>query len=156
MGSHFSVNMDNVATSYFQPQKKLSPKHARCQDFLAESDYTLEYKPGTVNVVANALSRKAESAAISQVEGTIMACIREGMERDLVAMELVKLSNEGKVHRFWIEDGLLYTKDRRSISRSGRVFGHKLFESAMIPDGWAIPDRRRRWHLLKRDTIGHR
>ncbi|WZZ33691.1 hypothetical protein YC2023_017092 [Brassica napus] len=96
-----------------QTQKKLSPKQARWQDFLAEFDYTLEYKPGKVNVVADALSRKAELAAMSQVKGTIMARIREGLERDPVAKELVKLSNEGKVHRFWVEDGLLYTKGRR-------------------------------------------
>ncbi|XP_013594832.1 PREDICTED: uncharacterized protein LOC106302997 [Brassica oleracea var. oleracea] len=111
--AHFSVKTDNVATSYFQTQKKLSPKQARWQDFLAEFDYTLEYKPGKVNVVADALSRKAELAAMSQVEGTIMARIREGLERDPVAKEMVKLSNEGKVHRFWVEDGLLYTKGRR-------------------------------------------
>lgn len=113
LGSHFSVKTDNVATSYFQTQKKLSPKQARWQDFLAEFDYTLEYKPGKVNVVADALSRKVELAAMSQVEGAIMARIREGLERDPVAKELMKLSNEGKVHRFWVEDGLLYTKGRR-------------------------------------------
>ena len=113
LGSHFSIKMDNVATSYFQTQKKLSPKHARWQDFLAEFDYTLEYKPGKVNLVADALSRKEELATMSQVEGTIVARIREGLERDPAAKELVKLSNEGKVHRFSVEDGLLYTKGRR-------------------------------------------
>ena len=29
LGSHFIVKTDNVATSYFQTQKKLSPKQAR-------------------------------------------------------------------------------------------------------------------------------
>ncbi|RVW69261.1 Retrovirus-related Pol polyprotein from transposon 17.6 [Vitis vinifera] len=37
LGSHFIVKTDNVATSYFQTQKKLSPKQARWQDFLADS-----------------------------------------------------------------------------------------------------------------------
>ncbi|XP_060216861.1 uncharacterized protein LOC132644288 [Lycium barbarum] len=41
LGAHFIVKTDNVATSYFQSQKKLSPKQARWQDFLAEFDYTL-------------------------------------------------------------------------------------------------------------------
>ncbi|RVW27175.1 Retrovirus-related Pol polyprotein from transposon 17.6 [Vitis vinifera] len=50
LGSHFIVKTDNVATSYFQTQKKLSPKQARWQDFLAEFDYTLEYKPGSANM----------------------------------------------------------------------------------------------------------
>ncbi|RVW33011.1 Transposon Ty3-I Gag-Pol polyprotein [Vitis vinifera] len=51
------LKTDNVATSYFQTQKKLSPKQARWQDFLAEFDYTLEYKPGSANHVADALRR---------------------------------------------------------------------------------------------------
>ncbi|RVX00707.1 Transposon Tf2-12 polyprotein [Vitis vinifera] len=76
LGSHFIVKTDNVATSYFQTQKKLSPKQARWQDFLAEFDYTLEYKPG-------------------------------------MAKSLIALAHEGKTKRFWVEDGLLYTKGRR-------------------------------------------
>ena len=55
---------NNVATSYFQTQKKLTPKQARWQDFLAEFDFHLRYKPGKANVVADALSRKAELVVI--------------------------------------------------------------------------------------------
>nr|GFB98555.1 uncharacterized protein [Tanacetum cinerariifolium] len=50
LGSRFVIKTDNIATSYFQTQKKLSPKQARWQDFLAEFDYQLEYKPGKANV----------------------------------------------------------------------------------------------------------
>ncbi|KAI3459096.1 hypothetical protein Pfo_015759 [Paulownia fortunei] len=69
--------------------------YPRWQDFLAEFDYTLEYKPGKANVVADALSRKVELAA------------------DPLARELKKLEVEGKTKQFWVEDGLLYTKGRR-------------------------------------------
>ena len=58
LGSHFIVKIDNVSTSYFQTQKKLSPKQARWQDFLAEFNYTLEYKPGSANHVVDTLSIK--------------------------------------------------------------------------------------------------
>ncbi|KAL5824841.1 hypothetical protein ACOSQ3_020904 [Xanthoceras sorbifolium] len=64
LGSHFVIRTDNVATSYFQTQKKLSPKQARWQDFLTEFDYTLEYKSGKANLVADALSRKAMLAIV--------------------------------------------------------------------------------------------
>ncbi|RVW50368.1 Transposon Tf2-2 polyprotein [Vitis vinifera] len=114
LGSHFIVKTDNVATSYFQTQKKLSPKQARWQDFLAEFDYTLEYKPGSANHVADALSRKAELASItSQPQGDIMDFLREGLQHDPVAKSLIALAHEGKTNRFWVEDGLLYTKGRR-------------------------------------------
>ncbi|RVW29633.1 Retrovirus-related Pol polyprotein from transposon 17.6 [Vitis vinifera] len=77
LGSHFIVKIDNVATSYFQTQKKLSPKQARWQDFLAEFDYTLEYKPGSANHVADALSRKAELASMTrdEVEAYVRTCL---------------------------------------------------------------------------------
>ena len=63
LGSKFSVKTDNVATSYFQTQRKLSQKQARWQDFLAEFDFIMEYKPSKANLVADTLSRKSKVAA---------------------------------------------------------------------------------------------
>ncbi|KAE8663644.1 hypothetical protein F3Y22_tig00112925pilonHSYRG00094 [Hibiscus syriacus] len=94
-------------------RKKLSPKQARWQDFLAEFDYTLEYKPGKANVVSDALSQKAKLSAISLAKGTVLGRIKEGLEQDPMTRELVKLANDGKTQRFWVEEGLLYTKGRR-------------------------------------------
>ncbi|KAL1197122.1 hypothetical protein V5N11_002001 [Cardamine amara subsp. amara] len=113
LSSPFSVKTDNVATSYFQTQKKLSPKQARWQDFLAEFDFTLEYKPGKGTVIADALSRKAELASISQAESTFLNRVWKGLGHDPTAKALVKLALEGKTLRFWVEDGILYTKGRR-------------------------------------------
>ncbi|XP_042980003.1 uncharacterized protein LOC122310191 [Carya illinoinensis] len=90
LSSRFVVKTDNIATSYFQSQKKLSPKQARWQDFLAEFDFVLEYKPGKANLVADALSRKGELSAITQAQGELLDIIREGMEHDLLAKNLVE------------------------------------------------------------------
>ncbi|XP_057985426.1 uncharacterized protein LOC110653506 [Hevea brasiliensis] len=65
LGSCFVVKTDNVATSYFLTQKKLSPKQARWQAFLGEFDFVMEYKPGKANLVADALSQKVELAAVT-------------------------------------------------------------------------------------------
>ena len=65
LGSHFLVKIDSVATSYFQTQKKLSPKHAKWQNFLVEVNYTLEYKLESANHVADALNHKAELASMT-------------------------------------------------------------------------------------------
>ncbi|KAL5734919.1 hypothetical protein ACOSP7_032780 [Xanthoceras sorbifolium] len=70
LGSHFIIRTDNVATSYFQTQKTLSPKQARWQDFLAEFDYTLEYKSGKANLVADALSRNVTPPDPTQPDRT--------------------------------------------------------------------------------------
>ncbi|KAH9722467.1 Endonuclease [Citrus sinensis] len=92
LGSHFTIMTDNVATSYFQTQKKLSPKQARWQDFLAEFDYRLEYKPGKANVVADALSRKAELATLSmsQPKSDLVSRIKEGLQQDPLAKDLLE------------------------------------------------------------------
>ncbi|XP_050387307.1 uncharacterized protein LOC126803565 [Argentina anserina] len=103
---------DNIATSYFQTQKKLSPKQARWQDFLAEFDYTIEYKPEKANVVADALSRKAEFASISQFTSPLLSKIKEGLRVDPQAQSLITLVKEGKTRRFWLDDDLLYTRGR--------------------------------------------
>ena len=83
-----------MALSYFQTQKKQSPKQARWQDFLAEFDIVLEYKPGRMNQVADVLSRKAELAAlmvdkqsqVSQVQATLLPKIREELLKDPATM----------------------------------------------------------------------
>ncbi|RVW49000.1 Retrovirus-related Pol polyprotein from transposon 297 [Vitis vinifera] len=80
--------------------EEASPKQARWQDFLAEFDYTLEYKPGSANHVADALSRKAELASMSQPQGDIMDLLREGLQHDPVAKSLIALAHEGKTKRF--------------------------------------------------------
>ncbi|GKV41043.1 hypothetical protein SLEP1_g48622 [Rubroshorea leprosula] len=95
LGSRFVIKTDNVATSYFQRQKKLTPKQARWQDFLAEFDYVMEYKPGRVNVVADALSRKAMFASISRPEGNILDRVKEGLAHDPFAKSLMELAREG-------------------------------------------------------------
>ena len=107
------VKTDNVATSYFQSQKKLSPKQARWQDFLAEYDYVLEYKPGKTNTVADALSRKVELAAISKPESSLVKRIKEGLSQDPTAKSVLEHAAEGKTRRFWVEGDLIYTKGNR-------------------------------------------
>ena len=113
LGSHFVVKTDNVATSYFQTQKKLSPKQARWQDFLAEFDWSLEYKPGKANVVADALSRKVLASAVSKPQSQFVDRILSGLVHDKNAAALMSLAAEGKTKGFWCEEGLLYTKGFR-------------------------------------------
>ncbi|KAH9688170.1 Endonuclease [Citrus sinensis] len=124
LGSYFTIMTDNVATSYFQTQKKLSPKQARWQDFLAEFDYRLEYKPGKANVVADALSRKAELATLSmsQPKSDLVSRIKEGLQQDPLAKDLLEKVLEGKTRRFWQEEGILLTKgDRLFVPRWGNL-----------------------------------
>lgn len=63
-GAQFVLKTDNVVTTYFQSQKRLTAKKARWQDFLAAFYFTFEYKLRKANVTADTLSCKAALAAI--------------------------------------------------------------------------------------------
>lgn len=96
--SMFMVMTDDVAISYFQMQKKLSPKQAQWQDFLAKFDFKLEYKPGKANVVADAFSRNIELVLIvaSTPQSSFVEHIKDGLRQDKLALNLLKLTKEGK------------------------------------------------------------
>ncbi|KAA0041284.1 uncharacterized protein E6C27_scaffold128G002760 [Cucumis melo var. makuwa] len=124
LGNKFMVMTDNVPTSYFQTQKKLTPKQARWQDFLAEFDFKLEYKPGRANIVADALSRKAELSTIttSMPTSDFLERIKEGMQHDELGKNLLKLAKEEKTRRFWENNGTLLTiGNRRFVPRWGAL-----------------------------------
>ncbi|KAG8382917.1 hypothetical protein BUALT_Bualt05G0129700 [Buddleja alternifolia] len=103
-----------------------------------EFDYVLEYKPGKANVVADALSRKAELAAISLAKGNVHEKIKEGLEHDPMAKELMRLAKEGKTRQFWVEDGLLYTKGRRSEATGKSPFELATGQQPLTPHTLAI------------------
>ncbi|KAK3030120.1 hypothetical protein RJ639_038869 [Escallonia herrerae] len=121
----FIVRTDNTAVSHFLSQSKLSSKQARWQELLAEFNFMLEYRAGSTNSVADALSRRAELDQValmamnaivradSRVAINIGKKIRKTLTRDPVAQQLLKLMESGKTRQFWQEDGLLMTKGRR-------------------------------------------
>ncbi|KAK3006498.1 hypothetical protein RJ639_017037 [Escallonia herrerae] len=115
LGSSFIVRTDNTAVSHFLSQSKLSSKQARWQELLAEFNFMLEYRAGSTNSVANALSRKAELDQValmamnaivradSRVAINIKKKIRMALTRDPVAQQLLKLiesESNGQMERF--------------------------------------------------------
>ncbi|KAK2999801.1 hypothetical protein RJ639_023065 [Escallonia herrerae] len=60
LGSSFIVRKDNTAVSHFLSQSKLTSKQARWQELFAEFNFMLEYRAGSTNSIADALSRRAE------------------------------------------------------------------------------------------------
>ncbi|KAG6522526.1 hypothetical protein ZIOFF_019666 [Zingiber officinale] len=118
LGTKFLVRTDNVANTFFATQKKLSPKQARWQEFLAEYDFAWEHKPGKHNQVADALSRKEVFAtfySISRVESDMLDRIKAVAASDTTYGKLVQQVRDGVIRRYWIEDDLL-------VYKGGRVF----------------------------------
>ncbi|XP_038991121.1 uncharacterized protein LOC120114215 [Hibiscus syriacus] len=81
LGSKFVVFTDN----------------ARWQEFLAEFDFFMEYKPEKVNYVADGLSRRY---AIETVEGTLLERIKEGLPHDPAAERIIEETKEGRTREF--------------------------------------------------------
>ncbi|KAE8692279.1 hypothetical protein F3Y22_tig00110847pilonHSYRG00180 [Hibiscus syriacus] len=61
-GSKFVVFTNNIANSYFLTQKKLSPKQARWQEFLAEFDLSLDHKPRKFEGLRKELMRECHDS----------------------------------------------------------------------------------------------
>ncbi|KAK3036585.1 hypothetical protein RJ639_031202 [Escallonia herrerae] len=115
LGSSFIVRTDNTTVSHFLSQSKLTLKQARWQELLAEFNFMLEYRAGSTNSVADALSRRAELDQValmamnaivradSRVAINIGKKIRKGLTRDPVAQQLLKLIESGKTRQDKVE-----------------------------------------------------
>ncbi|GJY48141.1 putative nucleotidyltransferase, ribonuclease H [Tanacetum coccineum] len=78
------------------------------------------FLPGKANVVADALSRKAEFAAITQAQFFLQDRIKEGLEHDPLAKKIIALAKDRRTRRFWLKRDMLFTKgDRLYVPKWG-------------------------------------
>ena len=61
------VYTNNISCKYFETKEKLTNMQMRWQGFLARFDYEIVYKPGKLNVVADALSWKEQFLGVIQL-----------------------------------------------------------------------------------------
>ncbi|KAL0373943.1 UNVERIFIED_CONTAM: Transposon Tf2-12 polyprotein [Sesamum radiatum] len=121
LGSPFMVKTDNTAVSHFMTQPKLTSRQTRWQELLSEFHFVLEYRAGSSNHMADALSRRADLASLvsvaalssSAVATSIRDRARELLPKNSAAQGLVHLVEQGKARQFWLDGGLLMTKGNR-------------------------------------------
>ncbi|KAL0434686.1 UNVERIFIED_CONTAM: Transposon Tf2-11 polyprotein [Sesamum radiatum] len=102
-------------------QPKLTSRQARWQEVLSEFHFVLEYRAGSSNHVADALSRRADLASLGSVAALSSSAVatsirdraRELLPKDSAVEGLVHLFEQGKARKFWLDDGLLMTKGNR-------------------------------------------
>jgi hypothetical protein len=56
----FEVYTDHQAFQYFATKRMLNSRQAAWSEFLVSFRYTLHYRPGKQNLIADLLSRKAQ------------------------------------------------------------------------------------------------
>ena len=81
-GRPFTVITDHASLEYLPTQQKLSRRQVRWMELLQSYDFTIRYRPGKTNVVADALSRIPESNATSTVVQISKEQVRRGYPLD--------------------------------------------------------------------------
>ena len=94
---------DNVANTFFKTQKKLNPRQARWQEFLADFKFEWLHRPGRHNTVIDALSRKeviAYITALSEIISDFNEKIKLAAEQDAAYGRLKQQVKEGVIRRY--------------------------------------------------------
>ncbi len=101
-GSKFTVKVlsDHDSLRHFASQPNLSSRQTRWSEFLAEFDYNIEYQEGKKNVVADALSRRADHNSNNN-------CTSKVKSSTVTAMEL----STNNVNTIKEELKLIYSSD---------------------------------------------
>ncbi|KAL0355410.1 UNVERIFIED_CONTAM: hypothetical protein Sradi_3987900 [Sesamum radiatum] len=121
LGSPFMVKTNNTAVSHFMTQPKLTSRQARWQELLSEFYFVLEYRADSSNHMANALSRRADLASFGSVAALASSAVCHlytGSGARVITERFCDagpghLVEQGKAQHFWLEDGLLMTKENR-------------------------------------------
>lgn len=127
LNTHFRVRTDNRACTYILTTSELSPRLARWALQLSDYDFTVEHTPGKHNLVADALSRAEQVAAVETKDTKIENDMKHAQSRDyylgpiLLYLEKNKFpvdiskSNARMVKKdsenFQIVNGVLYRKN---------------------------------------------
>ncbi|KAE8963735.1 hypothetical protein PR001_g29279, partial [Phytophthora rubi] len=118
----FVIYTDHASLRTATSSPHPSPRMARWLSFFAEYNFTVEYKPGKQNVLADALSRRPdyELAHLAYLESPLYELIREAYADDddlaglvealsapNMAVELTA-RQRSRLHRYSVVEGLLY------------------------------------------------
>ncbi|GMF51373.1 unnamed protein product [Phytophthora fragariaefolia] len=118
----FVIYTDHASLRTATSSPHLSERMARWLSFFAEYNFTVEYKPGKQNVLADALSRRPdyELAHLAYLESPLYELIRKAYADDDVLAGLVEslgvpskpveltARQRSRLHRYSVVEGLLY------------------------------------------------
>ena len=119
-GRPFKIITDHQSLRYLSTQPHLSPRQVRWSEFLQQFDYEIEYKPGKLNVAADALSRREDLQTIETkqslnsltemvvtVADDLIRQVKTAYPRDPLCSDLLSNPRQHLPH-YQIRDGLIF------------------------------------------------
>ncbi|TQD76709.1 hypothetical protein C1H46_037743 [Malus baccata] len=115
IGHPFKILTDHHTLKYFLDQRITTPAQQKWLLKLLGYNFTLEYRPGTLNVAADALSRRSEMLALMGLSQPLFDCIAEiqaAYESDSHTSALLTALREASASRapFTLKGDLIYYK----------------------------------------------
>jgi hypothetical protein len=118
-GQHFTIITDHRSLQYINTQPHLSARQRRWVEKLQQFDFTIEYKDGKSNVVADALSRRADhkgSVSINNISeinfsNSLINQIKSAYVKDNDCTAIINDCNSNKLYDYLIADGLIFKGD---------------------------------------------
>lgn len=123
MGHQFKILTDHQTLKYFLDQRITTPTQQRWLLKLLGYNYTLEYRPGTSNAVADALSRRPEVLGLMGLSQPLFYCIaaiQADYAADPQASSILAALQQDPEHYplFKLHGDLLYYKKRVFVASS--------------------------------------
>ncbi len=135
-GRHFKIYTDHQSLVHLKTQPQLSNRQHRWMEFLSQFDFEIIYRPGSTNVVADALSRRADHESTStpsevvQVSTTtatpvnvnhdsttLLDQLKQSYQLDEQCQSILQQSNQqDNEHSEWnVIDGLIYNRRKQLL-----------------------------------------
>lgn len=139
-GSKHTIDIitDHNSLKHFDTQPHLTARQARWAEFLAEFDYTITYKDGKSNVVADALSRRSDlksdalhalSSSSSDDAGQLLNDIKSAYQQDKACRQLLSRCRSP----FHLDDGLIMRGEQIYVPVNKKIMTQILHEAHDIP-----------------------
>jgi len=129
-GKKFHVITDHQSLQYLSTQPHLSPRQIRWSEFLQQFDMQTDYRPGKLNIVADALSRREDHhtsilqlnnlvASANHIATDLLERIRAAYTSDPVCRNL--LSNECRNSLYTLHNRLIFSGNQLYIPASDEI-----------------------------------
>ena len=128
-GNKFTVITDHKSLQWFQSQPNLSARQTRWSEFLQQFEFTVVYKEGKTNVVADALSRRSDHqvnhVSSIQANNDLLDEIKQAYCHDSRCHEILKNKETGYI----INQNLIYFNDKLVIPNDNKIKTKLLHEA---------------------------